>query len=126
MKSKYDRFIKLLEILLIIIVLINIFSCNSKILAFDYPTDSFDPYSGNNSMPKGVDSLLKQALGIVQIIAGFAALISIIWLGVSFMKESPQGRAESKKKIYMILIGSLLIFGASKIIEIVADLAQKA
>lgn len=114
---------KILNVALIILIISNILAFyNTTVFGFD--TGSYDVYGNTGSVPSEVEDLLKQGLGIVQVVAGFVALISIIWLGVSFMKESPQGKAESKKKIYMILIGSGLIFGASKIIEMIATTAN--
>lgn len=123
MNKIFYKFTKILSIVLIVFVLINILNSNIGVFAFDFPTGDFNPNESGGTPPSGIESLLKQALGVVQVAAGFVALISIIWLGVSLMKESPQGKAESKKKIYMILIGCLLVFGASEIVEMVATSA---
>lgn len=122
MSKKSYKVIKILSIILVLIITaINVL--NITVLGFD--TSAYDPYKAQSSGPSEIETLLKNILGAVQVIAGFAAVISVIWLGISFMKESPQGRAESKKKVYMILIGALLIFGASKIVEVIADSASK-
>lgn len=119
--DKRKKLIKLINLIPIILVLIILISTPTA-LAFD--TTSYNPYSTQVSGPTQIEDLLKQVLGIVEIIAGLVATIAIIWLGVSFMKESPQGRAESKKKIYMILVGCALVFGASEIIKLVATTAN--
>lgn len=119
--DRKNKLIKVFNLILGILV-ISILLFSPTALAFD--TSSYNPYSTQVSGPPQIENLLQQILGIVEMIAGLIATITIIWLGVSFMKESPQGRAESKKKIYMILIGCALVFGASEIIKLVATTAN--
>ncbi len=96
---------------------------------FAYDT-SVDRYNGiYTEPPEGelgtVDNMFVEILGIIEVIAGLVATISLILVGLSFMKESPLGKAESKKKLVLILIGSFLIFGASWIISTVATMANQ-
>lgn len=116
MEKRINIVLKILIIMLLVILII------SNIALAAYDTSSYNPYNSSYSMPGGVETLLKQALGVVQVVAGFVGVISLMWLGVSLMKDSPQGKAESKKKIYTILIGALLAFAASSIVQWVVDL----
>ena len=107
---------------LILICIISQLTPNATALGFD--TGSYDVYGGDGSAPAGIEDLLKTALGIVEMIAGLVATITLIVLGISFMKESPQGKAESKKRAFTILIGCLLVFFATEIVKFVATTAN--
>lgn len=107
--------------IIVLILLINIIIPN---IVFGFDTDG---YSGiyTDASAGEVDTFLSNLLGTVQVISGFALLISIMWLGVSFMKSSPEGKSEAKKNVYGILIGSFLIFCASTIVSAIANVANQ-
>lgn len=121
MKKILNRILKFSIIILIIgfIIMPNI--------NFAYTTSGYDGIY--TEPPEGelgtVDNMFVEILGIIEVIAGLVATISLILVGLSFMKESPLGKAESKKKLVLILIGSFLIFGASWIISTVATMANQ-
>ena len=121
--DKKNMLIKKVVNVIFIFIFISCLIFNSNVLAFN--TGSYDVYGNNSSVPEGIKELLKQGLGIVEMVAGLVATISIIWLGVSFMKESPQGKAESKRKVYMVVIGCMLVFGAAELVKLVATTANE-
>lgn len=55
-------------------------------------------------------------LGIVQIVAGFAAVILLIVLAIKYMTASPEGKADIKKTAVIYVVGAALLFGASAIL----------
>ena len=55
-------------------------------------------------------------LGIVQIVAGFAAVILLIVLAIKYMTASPEGKADIKKTAIIYVVGAALLFGASAIL----------
>ena len=120
--DKKNLLIKKVVNVIFIFIFISCLIFNSNVLAFN--TESYNVYGSEDSTPEGIEELLKQGLGIVEMVAGLAATISIIWLGVSFMKESPQGKAETKRKVYMVVIGCMLVFGAAELVKLVATTAN--
>ena len=111
-----------------IVFFINIIMCVSILfninIVLGYSTDGYDGIYTDPGSVGNIDNILKTGLGVAQVIAGFVAVCSVIWLGVSFMKESPSGKAESKKKAVLILVGAMLVFGASQLVKMVAEAAN--
>lgn len=56
---------------------------------------------------------------VVQVVGTAAALIMLVVCAVNFMMASPDGKAEYKKRLTPIVIGSVVLFGASNILSII-------
>jgi hypothetical protein len=51
---------------------------------------------------------------------------AVIYKGIKFVTASPDGKAEIKKEIIMIVVGGILIFGIVSILNIVLSLVQSS
>ena len=51
---------------------------------------------------------------------------AVIYKGIKFVTAAPDGKAEIKKEIIMLVIGGVLLFGLAKIIDIILSLVQSA
>ena len=58
-------------------------------------------------------------LRVVQVIGTAAALIMITICATQFMLAAPEGKAEYKKRLVPIVIGSIILFAASNILGLI-------
>ena len=69
-----------------------------------------------------VENIGQQILGIVQTVAGLAAVILLIVLAIKYMTASPEGKADIKKTALIYVVGAALMFGTSWVLGMVKDL----
>ncbi len=71
----------------------------------------------------GVATLGGQIVGIIQIIGIVVAVVILLVLGIKYMTGSAQEKAEYKKTMIPYIIGAILIFAASTIVNVIFNLA---
>ena len=110
--------IKILAILLIAIVLLSNIS-----MATDDLLDPNSVTARETDTSKSVNTIMGQALGIVQVIAIGVAVIMMIVLAVKYIAASPSEKADVKKGLTTYFIGALLLFGSSFILGVIKKFA---
>lgn len=98
---------------------------------------SFMPVFGNVVVPNASDGntnsnaaeaakdIGKIALGVAQVISGFAAVILLIVLAIKYMTSSPEGKADVKKTAIIYVIGAAVLFGSSWILGMLQQTFEK-
>lgn len=71
-----------------------------------------------------IDKIGGRIIWIVQFVGYAIALVSLMIMGVKYMIESPEGKADLKKRMIPFVIGAFLLFGASTLVGVVANFAQ--
>ena len=71
----------------------------------------------------GVASLGGQIVGIIQVVGIVVAVVILLILGIKYMTGSAQEKAEYKKTMIPYIIGAILIFAASTIVNVIFNLA---
>ncbi len=71
----------------------------------------------------GVASLGGQIVGIIQVVGIVVAVVILLILGIKYMTGSAQEKAEYKKTMIPYIIGAVLIFAASTIVNVIFNLA---
>ncbi|MBR3132981.1 MAG: hypothetical protein IKG42_02740 [Clostridia bacterium] len=64
------------------------------------------------------------AIGIVQIIGVGIAVIMLLTLGIKFMIASPNEKADIKKHAIIYVVGALIFFGASGLLELMKSVIE--
>ena len=110
-KSKKIALCLLVIVVAISFVVVPVYASNAS----KFPT-------GNGSIGKveaGLGKIWGTATTVVQILA-FAA---IVFAGVRYMFASADQRADLKKGLLLLVIGSVLVFGASMVVKFVVGAA---
>lgn len=104
---------KVYKILSIVVLLIFAISTVSPVFA-EIKTN----YAGNtnSTLAQKTEGIGQDILGVVQVIAGLAAVILLIVLAIKYMTASPDGKAEIKKSMIIYIVGAALLFGSSMIL----------
>ena len=70
-----------------------------------------------------VNTMAGQILGIVQVIGMAVAVIMLIVLAIKYISAAPSDKAEIKKHAVVYVVGAVVLFAASGILEIVQQFA---
>ena len=109
---------KIISAVLIITTILSAF-CMVFATGPDIPSGT-KPASGADE----VTNITNMVIYVIQIIAFAAAVIMLIFVGIKFLTASPEGKAEVKKIAVIYVVGAILLFAATGILQIVRSLAN--
>ena len=92
-------------------------------------TDLLDPSKVSGVSTDAANSsqtLLNSVLGIVQIVAVSVAVIMLIILGIKYISAAPGEKADIKQGAMIYVVGAILMFGATLIIQVIKGFAGQA
>lgn len=108
------KFMKFILILFITILLLT-----SVVFAEDPPNIY------NNLTPDtGASAIASKIISVIMSIAVVVAVISTIVLGIRYMYSAPSDKAEIKQKMLPYIIGSILIFASTGLVNLVYIIAK--
>lgn len=112
------RIIKIFSVALMVAM---VAMCISNVaFAADVPVPTGNPGSGTAKTMQGI---LNTILGITQVIGVAVAVIMLIVLAIKYISAAPGDKAEIKKHAVIYVVGAVILFGASGIIEIIKKFA---
>lgn len=118
---------KITKILCIALVVFMLATAFSNVLCANNTGDLLDPDtmkgSPTNTSNKA-GSLMNQILGIVQVVAMGVAVIMLVVLAIKYVSAAPGEKADIKKSMIIYVVGAILLFGATGILQIIKTLAQ--
>ena len=122
---------KILQKLLIILV-ISVFTIGimPQVQVQAKVTDTMGLVSGADiSGASGVEAfvnVMEKVLGIIQVLSGIMAIVTIAWTGFKFIIETAEMKAQLKDRMIPIIIGALLVFGATSIAKFIISVTSTA
>lgn len=109
---------KIAKIISILFIITAVLSGVNMVLGASIPTAS--DFTGGNI----VGTIAGKVIYVIQIIAFAAAVIMLIFLGIKFITASPEAKAEIKKSAVIYVVGAILLFAATGILEIIKNIAE--
>lgn len=87
----------------------------------------FDPnlVNSNTSVDYGLRTPIEKIWGTVLNILRIAAVMAIIISGVRYMFASADNRADIKRNLMYLVMGSILVFGTTFIVEFIVQAFEK-
>lgn len=115
------RIVKIFSIALMVAM---IAMCFSNVAFADMPDPS--TMKGTSGQTSGkFNTILNTILGIVQVIGVAIAVIMLIVLAIKYISAAPGDKAEIKKHAVVYIVGAVVLFGATGILQIVKNFANE-
>ena len=117
-KMKLRKYSKIIIALLVIATI-----CTSLNIVLG--TDVGIPTAGTvaGGAQTAANNIVGAVITMVQIVAFAAAVIMLMFLGIKYITASPDGKAEIKKSATQYVVGAVILFAASGILQIVKNFA---
>ncbi len=114
------RCLKILSIIIIFILIIFVLQ-NFSIADYDFKQkiDSYANSSGDSNMNKKAIEISGTVITTVKVVATGIAIIMLLVLAIKYMTASVGDRAEIKKHAVVYIVGAIILFSASGILEII-------
>ena len=116
---KFSKIAKITSILFIVMAVLGAFSMVLGTTSPSIPGPSQPSGDGVNTL----NNVVGGVIFVIQIIAFAAAVIMLIFLGIKFLTASPEGKAEVKKMSVIYIVGAVLLFAATGILQLIRNLA---
>ena len=80
-----------------------------------------DPTDGSRLL-----RIVSQVFTVIQFVGTGISIIMIMWLGITYMLTSVEQKAEIKKRMVPIVIGSVLIVAAVNILKLIQEIVTNS
>lgn len=84
----------------------------------------FDSVDFNDAATNSVQRVIASIISVVQIIGIGVAIIMLVVLAIKYISAAPSEKAEIKKTVTIYVVGAVVLFAASGILEIVKKFAS--
>lgn len=105
---------KLITLLIIFIIIIFPLIVN----ATQINPDDYKPKELTSGEADGINSFGGKIAGVIQIVGTMVSVGTMIIIGIKYVVASVDEKAEYKERIFPYLIGAILLFGASNLVNI--------
>jgi|GEM_PF-832797 trbC/VIRB2 family len=122
MKKSKKIFLRVLPVLIVLMVVFttNVFAAGTQ--------EGFGSFTNNmtvtaNKSGKTINSI-SNVWGIILTVLQVAAIAAVVFAGVRYMFASADSKADIKKQMIWLVIGAVLVFGASTVIQLITNFAD--
>ncbi len=84
------------------------------------------PSVSSGTTPNALKTTTQNVLTIVAYLCYTAAVILLIMLGIKYMTQAPDGKAEIKKMAVTYVIGAILVFAAGLVLQVLSSVFSEA
>ena len=88
--------------------------------------DYLDPsliVAKNSTAANSTQNIMGLVLGVVQAIAAGVAVIMLVVIGIKYVAAAPSEKADLKKSLITYVVGAILLFAGSGILQVVKTFA---
>lgn len=118
MKSKSVKILSFILTALIVIAMA------TSVFADNWIIDDISAKESDAS--KSFEGAASMILGVVQVIAIAVAIIMLIVLAIKYISSAPNEKAEIKKHAVIYIVGAVILFGASGILQLIKTFSAEA
>ena len=116
------------KILVFALIALTLLAFTIPVFAAADSTDFLDPKetvkAETSNLATKTNTVMNQILGVVQIVAIGVAVIMLIVLAIKYISAAPGEKADIKKGAMIYVVGAVLLFGATGILQIIKTFAQ--
>lgn len=112
----------ILTVLPILFVLMFVFTTN---VFADVISTNFDEITGGTEIDS-VTSTARNVWKTIALILQIAAIAAIVFAGVRYMFASADTKADIKKQMVILVVGAVLVFGASTVVQFITGITNEA
>lgn len=116
---------KIVKILSIALMVAMIAMCLQNVVFADMPDPSSMKGTTTGTTATKFNTILNTILGLAQIIGVAVAIIMLIVLAIKYISSAPGDKAEIKKHAVIYIVGAIVLFGASGLLQIIKNFANE-
>ena len=115
---------KVIKITVAILLAITLITAFTTCAFAAYPeASSFDDQGNTGGAENSVTNIIGAILTIAQYIGVGVAVIMLVVLAIKYIAASPEGKGEIKKTATVYIVGAIILFAASALLQIIKAFA---
>ena len=115
---------KSIEIMVKILIIALSLALISTVVLADDLLDPSKITGTSTAASNSVTDIANIILGIIQVIAVAVAVIMLTVLGIKYISAAPEGKADIKKSAVVYIVGAVLLFGTTGILQLIKSFAN--
>lgn len=116
------KVMKVITIVLMVAALA--FAVISPVMAKTVNPSEFDNFSDTTGAGSSAKRIVGTLIDVFQIVGVGVAIIMLVMLAIKYLSAAPNEKAEIKKSVSIYVLGAVLLFAASGVLEIVQRFAK--
>jgi len=116
------KMLKSIAILLMVAIMVIGF-VSPAFAAREINVKEYDTYTGGDAT-KSAKRIVGALIDVFQVVGVGVAIIMLVMLAIKYLSAAPNEKAEIKKSVSIYVLGAVLLFAASGVLEIVQQFAQ--
>ena len=116
------KMLKSITILLMVAVMVIGF-VSPAFAARNINVSEYDTYSGGDATTSA-KRIVGALIDVFQVVGVGVAIIMLVMLAIKYLSAAPNEKAEIKKSVSIYVLGAVLLFAASGVLEIVQQFAN--
>lgn len=98
---------------------------SNNVFAFDQMTvNTINNNLNGSAAPTSAQNSIKKVWGTVLLILQILSVAAIVIAGIRYMFASADGKADIKKQTIGLMVGAVLVFGASGVISLITNITK--
>ena len=122
-----SKMMKVMAVILLAVMVVATLTSNVNALSFDEASNTTtvtDSASDTSGAADSINRILGAVLTIVQVVGMGVAVIMLIVLAIKYISAAPGDKADIKKHAVVYVVGAVVLFAASGILQIVKNFAK--
>jgi len=121
MKKSKKIMLRIIPIVLVLMVIVT-----ANVFATGKSSSPISPNIGTSNTSIGtVNATANKIWGTVTLILQIAAVAAVVFAGVRYMFASADTKADIKKQMVILVIGAVLVFGATTVINFIVTVTNE-
>lgn len=121
MKKSKKIFLRVLPVLMLAVMLIS----SNFVFADKEPISTNFSNISNGTASSSLSNTTKNIWSTVTLILQILAVAAIVFAGVRYMFASADAKADIKKQLVILVLGAVLVFAASTIIQVIVKVTNQ-
>ncbi len=121
MKKSKKIFLRVLPVLMLAVMLIS----SNFVFAGNEPISTNFSNISNGTASSSLSNTTKNIWSTVTLILQILAVAAIVFAGVRYMFASADAKADIKKQLVILVLGAVLVFAASTIIQVIVKVTNQ-
>ena len=114
------------NILVVFLLVLAVALCFNNVFAFStFEVDNVKDVGGTTDGMDTANNAVKRIWGTVSLILQVCAVAAVVFAGVRYMFASADGKADIKKQTVGLIVGAILVFGATTLINFVITITSE-
>lgn len=115
------KFNKIMTVLMLVIAT---FAFVAPVFGVTFDPDSWDSEIKGQDADPNVTGVVGRVWGTVILIVQVLAVAAVVFAGLRYMFASADAKADIKKQTVILVVGAVLVFGATFIIDLIATVTE--